>query len=347
MQNIISKPLLTICYYAYNDSKHWAPVINELLDLRDNRFRIVLQDNASTDESDEIAAKITDPRFVYRKNKTNIGASPNIIAALSNNDSEYNMLMVARDRVRSHNLLLFLDFLEREKPIYGNVSIWHDKKGISFHNNPIGIASYLKSCNSSHPSGFFWKTSNLNEILKHENIKKFRTFDFIYELISAELSFDFGFTYVECDLIEKSDNRQDVPERLSYYSENVFTEPSKRISQLITYLYQINTLLIDKEDKIQLMKEITKVYCNKCTYGYYLLMKNDFFCHHYHLEKRKVTIKEMKRYLNQAIASLKLEGPEFLEQSTLNQIVKTIKIFKRNFYPYIMTRLLRDKIKTI
>lgn len=337
------KPILTICYFSYNDSTYWAPVVQELLLLKEDRFRIVVQDNASTDNSDQIASQINDPRFIYRKNPNNLGSSLNIIAALSDNKSVYCLLMMARDRILGMTLLKFIDFLENQNPDYGNCSLWGEKKDYTFCNYASGVSSLLQSYNSRHPSGYFWKTEILNQTLQNINFNKYSTFDFIYELINGPIGCDYAFTHVNYPLIETFDARKDVPDRKSYFTvENNFKHAPQRINTLNIFIYQVYNSSLNKKDKKYLSKKLINKYCEKVTYLYFLILKAGD--KHYGLDPRKVTLSEMKKNLKLLITTLDKETSSYIDTDMQKEIISEALKFKRNFYYWFYYRIVKDKM---
>jgi glycosyltransferase involved in cell wall biosynthesis len=70
---------VTIGVPVYNGGTMFADMLDSLLRQTYQRFEIVISDNASTDDTGEIARSFAarDPRIRYSRNETNVGAAPN------------------------------------------------------------------------------------------------------------------------------------------------------------------------------------------------------------------------------------------------------------------------------
>lgn len=75
----IDKPIVTIGIPVYNGSTMLGEMLESLRAQTFTAFRVIILDNASTDDTSEIALGFTaiDSRFSYHRNARNIGASPN------------------------------------------------------------------------------------------------------------------------------------------------------------------------------------------------------------------------------------------------------------------------------
>lgn len=74
-----AKPLISIGLPVYNGAKHIASAVDSVVNQTLEDLELVISDNASTDETQEICESIAerDPRIRYYRNSENLGAAAN------------------------------------------------------------------------------------------------------------------------------------------------------------------------------------------------------------------------------------------------------------------------------
>lgn len=83
-------PKISIIITSYNRSNYISQAIESTLKQDYQNIEIIIIDNSSTDNSDEVISRhVSDSRVRYIKNSTNIGAVPNIIKAIRLSSGEY------------------------------------------------------------------------------------------------------------------------------------------------------------------------------------------------------------------------------------------------------------------
>jgi glycosyltransferase involved in cell wall biosynthesis len=107
------QPLISVIITSYNYAHYLHESISSVLTQDVYGLELIVVDNASTDNSDEIAARFTaDPRFRYIKNETNIGLAPNHNKGLALARGQYILFVSADDRLLPGHLRRCLDYLE-------------------------------------------------------------------------------------------------------------------------------------------------------------------------------------------------------------------------------------------
>jgi len=84
-------------------------------------FRVIVLDNASTDETPELVAGLDDPRLLYIRRDENVGLFANFQDALNRIDTEYGLILSDDDRISPGFLAETIGLLDRE----GDVGFVH------------------------------------------------------------------------------------------------------------------------------------------------------------------------------------------------------------------------------
>jgi len=92
-------PLVSICIPVYNGAEFIAEAVESALAQGYPNLEIVIQDNASTDNTWEIVSSLASkyPQLSIERNETNIGMSPNWNRAMGRASGDYVLLMSADD----------------------------------------------------------------------------------------------------------------------------------------------------------------------------------------------------------------------------------------------------------
>jgi glycosyltransferase involved in cell wall biosynthesis len=274
------------------------------LAVKDNRFNIVIQDNASTDGTREELEAIEDSRLVYRRNETNIGPLPNAIRCLSDNDSEYIMVLIDKDLLNVEELSSFIDVLEQQKPDYGYVRLECDKDGgvEAYDGGTSGIKNlgYL----SKHPSGYFYRSELWDAMVNEtwfKNIKS--TFDFPFDNVAGALSLKYRGMIINKPLIKVANKRNMVEGKTYTYNEkNFFFAPNVLDFNMSAYLQCLLAQDVDLKLKGFAAQVILQRNMAMKTVGWKNILANKVTCEHYNLAMRNVGIIEMLRNMSSSIS---------------------------------------------
>lgn len=95
-------PRVTVAVCTYNRSAYLKQALQSVIDQTYSDIGIVVYDNASTDDTEEVVRKINDPRLSYIKNGTNLGLFGNLNKALSNCKTEFIVLFHDDDIMLPH-----------------------------------------------------------------------------------------------------------------------------------------------------------------------------------------------------------------------------------------------------
>ncbi len=117
-------PQTTVLIPTYNCSKYIVPAVKSVLAQKYTDYELLILDDGSTDNTEEIVSKISDSRIVYLKNSSNKGIVYTLNKGIDLAKGEYIARMDADDIVLGNRLQVQTDFLSKN-PDYGIVGGWY------------------------------------------------------------------------------------------------------------------------------------------------------------------------------------------------------------------------------
>lgn len=114
MENPI-KPKVSVCIPVYNGEKFLPECMQSVLSQDFVDFELVVVDNCSTDNTEQVVAGQTDPRIRYIKNETNIGSIGNFNKCIDVARGEYFVLLPHDDMLLPGALRWFAQSLQDPK----------------------------------------------------------------------------------------------------------------------------------------------------------------------------------------------------------------------------------------
>lgn len=107
-------PKVSVLIPNYNYGRFLGEAIESVLCQTFNDFEIIIVDNNSTDNSDEVAQKyLSDSRIRYYKNPVNIGSIPNFNKCLEYATGEYIKFLMSDDKFHSQLLEKFTAIMDQ------------------------------------------------------------------------------------------------------------------------------------------------------------------------------------------------------------------------------------------
>lgn len=95
---------VTVFIPTYNRAQWLEKAIHSVLSQEYEDFRLVVADNASTDETPETVAGFADPRISYIRRERNVGLFQNHTACLTDVDTEYALILSDDDLLQADHL---------------------------------------------------------------------------------------------------------------------------------------------------------------------------------------------------------------------------------------------------
>lgn len=191
-----NKVIVSFCIASYNRYEIIKELIEELLEINNDRFEIVVSDDKSPDFTAEKLRTIHDERLKVYENKENVGSMQNIYESLNRGSGEFLFYVNDRDNIRAtkiNEMIKIFEELEKREVAYGKC-VPEIKGDIKFQIYKKGEdALRCFACRISHPTGYFFH----RDCWRHVKNKK--------SIFKEEKYGDYGFTHICAILALKHD----------------------------------------------------------------------------------------------------------------------------------------------
>ncbi|MDR2406747.1 MAG: glycosyltransferase [Bacteroidales bacterium] len=180
--NTSHQKVLSFCIGTYNRAERVFALVNSILKCPKDDIEVIVTDNNSSDNTIELLDTITDERFKYYRNKSNIGGIANIVRSLIYATGKYAFFCNDRDYIITDNIPKLCEFLYTNGAlafVYCDDSVQQTRiyKDIYTALIHLYIISY-------HPTGLIFsmehllRIENLDWFEKKEHVGHF-PFDFL------------------------------------------------------------------------------------------------------------------------------------------------------------------------
>lgn len=127
-------PKVSVLIPTYNSAHFLDEAIQSVLDQTYTDFELIIVDNCSTDNSEQVIAKyLTDKRVTYHKNKTNIGLVGNFNKCLEYAQGEYIKYLCSDDKFHPELLRKYVAIMDQ----YPNVALVTSNRSIFGFKNYV------------------------------------------------------------------------------------------------------------------------------------------------------------------------------------------------------------------
>ena len=160
--------IVSFCIPVYNNSEGAFKIVTSLLTSPDERFEVIVSDDASTDDSQSLLSQIHDPRFRYFRNSTNLGAHKNWLHSLELGRGEWLYLIMGRDMMQGSGVNSLIALLEqaREKGVVYLKDHGHHRDGLSISS---GIDAMINFVGYNHQTGEIYRREKFMAIPEREH----------------------------------------------------------------------------------------------------------------------------------------------------------------------------------
>lgn len=208
--------LLTIAIPTYNRSSLLQRTINSIVCQYDSRVELLVSDNASSDDTEEVMNKyLKEYDYIkYIRNQENIGPDNNFLQCYQKASGKYVLLLGSDDLVHHNSIKIILDFLEKNNPswVFLNFNTFKNDNYIdgNFSKNYLKINGDLTSISKKAFIKYakdkitFMSVSIIRKelILSVNNPERFKDSSFIHTCLMLESTKDceanFGIISTPC-----------------------------------------------------------------------------------------------------------------------------------------------------
>lgn len=171
------KPILTIFVVTYNRANYLKLTLQSIIEQTYRDFCLVVLDNASTDDTENLVKSFEDNRLIYLRQKENVGGPNNINTALNIASTPYFIIFHDDDLMLPHLIEKELDIMRKyDYDVLSTFAEHINEKGekIDYYRqtneNPIAFngTKYFESFISVSPNAIYCPSV----IYKNEFIKK-------------------------------------------------------------------------------------------------------------------------------------------------------------------------------
>ena len=160
MEENLGKIIVSFCIPVYNNALAAEAIVKELLSCEDSRFEVIVCDDNSHENVEELLTKIHDPRFRYYRNEKNLGAHKNWEHTLELGCGEWLYLIMARDRMHGDKIPGLIEILENAQKndivylkdgyTHGKYKFYSKKKNNCVYS---GVDAMIEFVRIEHPTG--------------------------------------------------------------------------------------------------------------------------------------------------------------------------------------------------
>ncbi len=207
-----NRPVVSFCIPVYNNAEAAVKIVQGLLVSDNQDFEVIVSDDASKDNAQELLTQIHDPRFKYYRNEHNLGAHQNWLHSLELGQGEWLYLSMGREILHGDKVGRLIELLEYAgknnitylKDGYGP----KDKGDIVVYNGVEAMMYFLKV---EHPTGDIFNGDIFRKIPAHERKRYFNISDMFPEnyvrrdmLLNGKGAFIRSGLHIREDLIPES-----------------------------------------------------------------------------------------------------------------------------------------------
>ena len=252
----MERPVLTICIPTYNRAQFVCDAVHHILSSwAGNEIEIVVSDNHSADNTQELLSGIQDSRFKYYRNNDNLGAAYNTHLAFLRATGQFAYLTSDEDDLRRDEIPYLLDYLKAHPDtavFIGGGDLTYTKKRFpdAIYRDPFEALKAV-AFQTRYMTGIILNQTmyaeQLSGITFEESAEKWDAYSFMYAIAklcccgSVVTSSHLLFEQPRLTMTDVSNNAR--TDGIYYY------EPQGRINQMLTWSKEICVLPISEYQK--------------------------------------------------------------------------------------------------
>lgn len=302
---MMNDSLLSICIPAYNNTSNlYTKVMSILSSYPYDDIEIVVSDNCSTDNANEVFSKIKDKRFCYISNNKNEGSIVNGMRVLSNGKGKYVAFLLDKDNVNCDYIYDFMNVLKKVDFAMGYCTLnnsYNKKNSYQYFKDEYSCLKKLAYL-SKHPTGYIFKNSLLKKLdIQNKYSTEEQVMFFSCEFICADLSiYNSGiiinipfFTMTKLLSNSNTNGNENGTKTFSKTKNNLYFLPKNRFKLFVKYVKHLNTLNVSNKTKqkifIKLMFDVYK----QIIINYRFMIEDNTICKHYKINKTNINFMQL------------------------------------------------------
>jgi glycosyltransferase involved in cell wall biosynthesis len=124
----MKKPKLSICIPTYNRGEIVKKTIENILTCKEKDIEVVVSNNGSTDNTDELIRSISDDRLKYIGNKQNQGFTYNLLKVIEFATADFVFLLSDEDDLILEPIKDIINIIERKQDVSAILGSVYDKR---------------------------------------------------------------------------------------------------------------------------------------------------------------------------------------------------------------------------
>lgn len=277
-------PKVSICIPSYNHEKYIEKTIKSALAQTYKNFEIIISDDNSTDNTENVINRFKDPKIKFFKNSSNIGPSANFNKLIEIAEGEYLLFIASDDILYEDAIDQYLNKISLNNDLYTLVCWCQtiDENGLEVGSYNMNLANQKRDKNKFLNELFYKQNFLMNpgvfikkqlfSLIKNFNLSLFQTHDL--DLWVRILTSGFGIDVVEKKLIKYRIHQESLSNNGNNFKKNIIINSR--------YIFEIQQVL-ENYTKIDDFKLFLNTFPNVLKYPvvnekykYYYLMKEAF-----------------------------------------------------------------------
>ena len=110
-------PLLSICVPTFNRDLILKDCLENILLSKSQNIEIIISDNGSTDDTEQVVKSFNDIRLTYYKNQINLGYDLNIINLIKKARGKFIFFISDEDKINVSGINWIIDVISKNEDV--------------------------------------------------------------------------------------------------------------------------------------------------------------------------------------------------------------------------------------
>lgn len=290
--------VISFCLPAYNQTSLVKQCIESIIKYKGNDIEIVISDDNSQEDLEQVVALYNDSRIKYYRNNVNLGHDLNILHSFRVARGKYAFLLRSRDYMISESISALVEYAKKSSCVFATASCVDEEGNNRFQYSDQVIKAGRDALDAHfalyvHPSGSMYLLKALEldriEAFLNDNIDGKYGF-LVHQLVRMYLSRigDFSLikrtTWVYTNTLNQKDVAQNkTTDRVSVY------DPSFVKLRFLCEAKWARELFNDSEYDY-VYERLYTLYLDSMTWAFWYRNRNKHLRHHYQFSQKKHSV---------------------------------------------------------